>query len=61
MAQSKSGISQHKMLAMGKAVTGMKSGGAAHDDVKQDKAMVRSMVKPSALAKKGGSMKKGCC
>jgi len=29
-------------------------GGAVHSDVKQDKAMVRGMVKPSALKKAGG-------
>lgn len=37
--------------------TGLKKGGAAHDDVKQDKALIRKMVKPSARTKKedGGS------
>lgn len=31
-----------------------KNGGAAHSDVKQDKAMVRQMVKPTALKKADG-------
>ena len=54
--QSKSGINQHKLLAMGKPVTGMRKGGAVHDDVKEDKALVRKMVKPDSLAKRGGSV-----
>jgi hypothetical protein len=36
---------------------GLKKGGAAHEDVKEDKALIRKMVKPSARTKKedGGS------
>lgn len=35
--------------------TGLKKGGAAHDDVKEDKALIRKMVKPSArTGKKDG-------
>jgi hypothetical protein len=36
---------------------GFKKGGVAHDDVKEDKALIRKMVKPSARTKKedGGS------
>jgi hypothetical protein len=30
-----------------------KDGGMIHDDVKEDKAMVKGMVKPAALKKKG--------
>jgi len=34
---------------------GLKKGGAAHDDVKEDKALIRKMVKPSArMGKEGG-------
>lgn len=38
---------------------GLKKGGAAHDDVKQDKALIRKMVKPSARTGKdvGGPAK----
>lgn len=32
-----------------------KNGGGVHSDVKQDKAMVKSMVKPSALKANGGA------
>lgn len=35
-------------------VRNFRNGGAVHSDVKQDKAMVRQMVKPSALKKAGG-------
>ena len=38
-------------------IGGMKKGGAAHDDTKQDKALIKKMVKPSVLkrdAKCGG-------
>lgn len=37
-----------------------KGGAVKHDDVKEDRAMVKSMVKPSALTGKacGGKMKK---
>lgn len=37
--------------------TGLKKGGAAHDDVKEDKALIKKMVKPSARTgkKDGGS------
>jgi hypothetical protein len=41
---------------------GLKKGGAAHDDVKEDKALIRKMVKPSARVGKeggGGMPKKG--
>ena len=41
---------------------GLKKGGAAHEDVKQDKALIRKMVKPSARMGKqggGGMPKKG--
>jgi hypothetical protein len=35
--------------------TGLKKGGAAHEDVKEDKALIRKMVKPSArMGKEGG-------
>lgn len=35
-------------------------GGAAHSDARQDKAMIRKMVKPDALdLKRGGKAKKG--
>jgi hypothetical protein len=34
--------------------TGMKKGGAAHDDVKQDMALIKKMVKPSARTGKMG-------
>ena len=58
MAQGNSGISQHKRMAMGQAVTGMKKGGMVHDDAAADKKMIKSLVKPSALAmKKGGKCK----
>lgn len=33
---------------------GLKKGGAAHDDVKEDKALIRKMVKPSARTGKAG-------
>jgi hypothetical protein len=42
--------------------TGLKKGGAAHEDVKEDKALIRKMVKPSARVGKeggGGMPKKG--
>jgi len=42
--------------------TGLKKGGAAHEDVKEDKALIRKMVKPSARMGKeggGGMPKKG--
>ena len=35
---------------------GMKKGGMKHDDAAQDKAMIKSMIKPSALKKAGGGM-----
>ena len=35
---------------------GMKKGGKVHDDAAQDKAMIKSMVKPGALKKAGGGM-----
>ena len=35
---------------------GLKKGGMAHDDAAQDKAMIKSMIKPSALKKAGGGM-----
>jgi hypothetical protein len=41
---------------------GLKKGGVAHDDVKEDKALIRKMVKPSARVGKeggGGMPKKG--
>jgi hypothetical protein len=31
--------------------TGMKKGGAAHDDVKQDMALIKKMIKPAAMRK----------
>lgn len=34
--------------------TGLKKGGAAHEDAAQDKAMIKSMVKPAALKKAMG-------
>ena len=34
----------------------MKKGGKVHDDAAQDKAMIKSMVKPGALKKAGGGM-----
>jgi hypothetical protein len=34
----------------------MKKGGMKHDDAAQDKAMIKSMIKPSALKKAGGGM-----
>ena len=34
----------------------MKKGGMKHDDAAQDKAMIESMIKPSALKKAGGGM-----
>jgi hypothetical protein len=35
--------------------TGLKKGGTAHEDVKEDKALIRKMVKPSArMGKEGG-------
>ncbi len=55
MAQQKDGVNQHKALAMGRGVTGMKSGGAVkHDDTAADRKLVKSMVKPAAMLKKGG-------
>lgn len=45
--------------AKGGSVSGYARGGAVkHDDAKQDRAMVKSMVKPAALKAKGGAMKK---
>lgn len=57
MAQQKDGMNQHKAMASGRKVTGMKSGGAVkHDDAAADRKMIKGMVKPSALTgkKKGG-------
>lgn len=47
LAQQLSGQTQAKVF---------KKGGAVHDDVKEDKAMIKKMVKPNALTgkKKGG-------
>ncbi len=59
-------VNQHKRLAEGQKVTGMKKGGKVHSDEAEDKKMVKSMVKSSAMKmacggmmKKGGSAKKG--
>jgi len=54
-----------KQMAYGKAAVGRvyKNGGPIkHDDVKEDRAMVKKMVKPDALTGKkgGGKVKKGC-
>ena len=38
---------------------GMKKGGMKHDDAAQDKAMIKSMIKPSALKKADGGMVPG--
>ena len=35
-----------------------KSGGAVHSDEKMDRAMIKKMVKPDALKKCGGKVKK---
>jgi hypothetical protein len=37
----------------------LKKGGMAHDDAAQDKAMIKSMIKPSALKKADGGMVPG--
>jgi hypothetical protein len=57
-------VPQRKLIAMGKKtnpspvpIAKYKKGGAVHEDVKEDKAMVKKMVKPSALMKKGGMCK----
>lgn len=58
--------------ALGGMLGGRKSGGrvekteskasamAKHDDEEEDKALMRKMVKPSAMRAKGGNVKKGC-
>lgn len=64
MAQQKDGVNQHKAMAMGRGVTGMKGGGSVkHDDVAADRKMVKSMVKPGALTgmKGGGKAKSRKC
>lgn len=53
-------IPQHKQMAMGskpKPAT-FKKGGKVHSDVAEDKKTIKSMVKPSALMKKGGKVGK---
>jgi hypothetical protein len=48
-------VPQHKRMAMGEKVTGMKSGGSVkggkHTDAAMDKAMIKKMVKPGAMRK----------
>lgn len=50
-----------KQMAYGtKAAKVYKDGGAVkHDDAKMDAAQIKKMVKPAALKKCGGMMKKG--
>ena len=51
-------ISQHKRMAMGEKVSGMKRGGAVHDDSAEDRRIIKGMVKPAALMKDGGKCSK---
>ena len=49
LAQQLGGQSQVKCYA---------KGGRVHDDVAADKALIKKVVKPSAIKAKGGKMKK---
>ncbi len=59
VGEGKGPINQHKRLAMGEKVTGMKKGGSVcmkkggkvNDDAAEDKKMLKNMVKPGALKK----------
>lgn len=50
--QTKGPINQHKAMAEGQKVTGMKDGGSVHKDEAQDKKLIKKTVKASALKKK---------
>ena len=58
MGQQKDGVNQHKAMAMGRAVTGMKKGGAVkdrdHDGMKKGGMVGRCM-------KCGGKVHSGKC
>lgn len=68
MAQRNDGINQHKAMAMGKTVTGMKHGGyvkgangangAKHADAAQDQQMIDSAFAKRGM-KTGGKVKGG--
>lgn len=51
MADNQKGkdVNQHKRMAMGERVTGMKKGGKVHSDAAEDKKMIKGMVKKTAL------------
>lgn len=59
--QGKGPVNQHKRMAEGEKVTGMKKGGKVHDDAAEDKKMLKKMIKPESMKKLacGGMMKKG--
>jgi len=52
-------VNQHKRMAEGEKITGMKKGGAVHKDEAEDKKLIKKMVKKEDLKmKKGGVAKK---
>lgn len=53
MSQQKDGVNQHKALAMGRGVTGMKSGGAVQKPMKKGG--------PAKCMKCGGAAHSGKC
>lgn len=59
MAYGKSDTNQHKRMAMGQKVTGLKSGGRVHSDAAADKKMMAAEFKKRGL-KRGGKVKRGC-
>lgn len=50
-------VNQHKRLAMGEKVIGMKKGGKVHSDETEDKKMIKKMA-CGGMMKKGGKVKK---
>jgi hypothetical protein len=54
--QTQGAVNQHKRMAEGEKVTGMKRGGKVHSDEKADKKLIKETVKPSALKMKQGGM-----